>query len=129
MNQKIFLITPYEVDSDFLTKKEIVKKCCLRFGFDLLLAESDNSGNPQSLDAEQTIERFREVDFFIADLSHERPSCYFEVGYVQSAKKNVCLIAKLDTLIHQVANRTNVKFYKDLKEYEELITLLISEFK
>lgn len=62
-----------------------------------------------------------EVDFAIADLSYERPSCYYEIGYLQGLFKPVYLIAKESSTIHLVKDHSLIQYYKSLDDYQELI--------
>lgn len=50
----------------------------------------------------------------LADLTHERPSCYFEVGLAQSVSNQVFIVAERDTVIHQVGGRNSVRFYDSI---------------
>ena len=77
------------------------------------------------LHARNTTELFKKVNFFIADISYERPSCYFEVGFAQALNKPVYLLALHETIIHQLINGEKVRFYKDIKEYETLINVIL----
>ena len=83
--KKLFLITPYNIDSDFEIKKKIISEICQSNNIELYLAE--NELIHKSLDANETIELFKIMDYFIADISYQRPSCYFEIGYLQALKK------------------------------------------
>jgi predicted DNA-binding protein YlxM (UPF0122 family) len=64
--------------------------------------------------------------FTIADITDERPSCYFEVGYAEGTGKKVIYIASKQsvvkpgspTRIHFDIHR-NVQFFTNLKELEE----------
>ncbi len=118
-----FLVTPHSSDPLFKEKKVIVEN----------LANSHHTKaffGPQppykELDIKSNINLYHQVDFLIGDLSYERPSSYFEVGYAQALGKPVYLIAFEGTDIHQVLNRNKVKFYKNLDEYKIVIDDIIS---
>jgi hypothetical protein len=59
--------------------------------------------------------------FVIADLSLERPSCYYELGMAEALEKKIYLIAHIGTAIHQTANRKNIQFYRDMNHLKILI--------
>jgi hypothetical protein len=122
-----FVIAPYNLDPLYEKKKEIViklaksKDLCAYYASDFL-----SDGN---LNIEKSIDLYKSIDFFIADLSYERPSCYFEVGFVQAMNKPVFLIALETTVIHQLLNKNTVRLYKDLSSYSNLLALIIEQIK
>lgn len=123
--RKIFLISPYLVDPDFPKKKGIVKRLCRRNRYIFLLAEDEVTH--ESLDAAKTVDLFASVDYFIADLSFERPSCYFEVGFLQSRAATIFLIAKVGTPVHQLLNAESVCYYDDLDSYSAIIEKIFED--
>ena len=64
--------------------------------------------------------------FVLADLSFERPSCYYEVGLAEALKGPVYLIAEEGTPIHQTAARDQVRFYSDLNDLRKLLGQLLA---
>lgn len=70
---------------------------------------------------QSTLQDLRKSEFVLADLSLERPSCYYELGLAEALGKPVYLIATEGTDIHQTASRRLVSFYKD---HKDLVTLL-----
>jgi nucleoside 2-deoxyribosyltransferase len=121
---KIFYIAPHNIDSEFETKfqslKSIAEKC------DIEIFTGIKTGEHQ-FDLDKTIALYKEVDYFIADLSFVRPSCYYEIGYAQAMNKKTKLIALKNTEIHQV--KGNVNFYSDVNDYRKIIEKLITEIK
>jgi hypothetical protein len=114
-----FVITPHRYDIMFEEKKSIVEQISSVYYIKAFYASVTTPDG--TFDMEKTMELFEYVDFFIADLSYERPSCYFEVGVAQLTEKTVHLMAVSGTDIHQVFNRNQVRFYRDLDEYKDLI--------
>jgi TIR domain len=49
---------------------------------------------------DQVIRMIREARLVVADLTHERPNVYFELGYARGLGKTVITIAREGTLIH-----------------------------
>ena len=119
----LLLIAPYRIDAQYSSKKAIVKKLCEDSSLEFLTAEDIDTGN--SLSAEETINFLKKCSFAIGDLSFERPSCYYEVGYLQSIDKKVYLLATSNTVIHQVLSKSSLKFYDNLEEYKALIAEII----
>jgi nucleoside 2-deoxyribosyltransferase len=63
----------------------------------------------------------------LADLSLERPSCYYELGLAEALGKPVYLIAKKNTDIHQTASRRLVRYFDNEDEYKVLVENIIIE--
>ena len=118
----IFYIAPHYFDSGFDAKYQILKRIASKYNVNILKGIKKNKG---AFDINKTMQLYEKADCFIADLSFERPSCYYEVGYVQGLGKLVKLIAFANTHIHQV--KGEVKSYASIDEYEQLIGSLISE--
>jgi nucleoside 2-deoxyribosyltransferase len=126
--RKLFFIAPYHIDIDYNKKKAIITELCLSFNFKLQIAEDTKTGN--SLSAKDTVILLNECCFAIADLSYERPSCYYEVGYLQGQNKNVYLICTSDTTIHQLLNKENLLKYSNIDSYKLIIeSILMQESK
>lgn len=76
---------------------------------------------------QSTLQGLRRCDFVLADLSLERPSCYYELGLAEALGKPVYLIAKNGTDIHQTASRRLVSFYKNKEELVKLLRDILSK--
>ncbi len=66
---------------------------------------------------QSTLQDLKGAAFVLADLSLERPSCYYELGLAEALGKPVYLIAIEKTDIHQTASRRLVQYYKNTEEY------------
>ena len=73
------------------------------------------------------LEEIRNADFVFADLSLERPSCYYELGVAEALGKPVYLIAESGTPIHQCASRSTVSFYCGLHELTGVVKSAVNE--
>jgi hypothetical protein len=62
----------------------------------------------------------------LADLSLERPSCYYELGLAEALGKPVYLIAAEGTDIHQTASRRLVSFYNGQEDFIILLKHILS---
>jgi len=116
-----YVIAPHNSDPEFQHKKEIVNKAATRQGVTAVFAIE----RLQNFNSEESLIMLKNADFVIADLSCERPSCYYEVGYAQALRKPVILIASLGTQLHQVKDRSDVRFFKDLADYQILIDSIL----
>jgi nucleoside 2-deoxyribosyltransferase len=118
---------PVGADKQFADKKSIIQKAAQNedltpyFPF-------DRAGNI-SFDINSTLSVLRDSEFVLADLSMERPSCYFELGLAQATGKDVYLIAEQGTDIHQAHGRSLTQFYEGLHNYEQVISGVLKEAK
>lgn len=79
-------------------------------------------------------EEIERAVFLIADLTDERPSCYFEAGYAEALNKPVIYIAskesvvrpKTDTKVHFDIHR-NVNFFVNHKQLKEKLDSAITK--
>lgn len=71
------------------------------------------------IDKEQTLdelvkrikEEIEKCQFVIADLTDERPSCYFEAGYAEALKKPILFVASKESVVHP---KTETKIHFDI---------------
>lgn len=79
-------------------------------------------------------EEIERASFVVADLTDERPSCYFEVGYAEALGKPIIFVAskesvvnpKTKTRIHFDIHR-NVNYFVNLKELKEKLRASLSK--
>ena len=69
------------------------------------------------------------AEFVLADLSLERPSCYYEVGVAEALGKPVYLIAQSSTNIHQTGMRDKVRYYSDSDDLKSVVIDIIRSRK
>lgn len=65
--------------------------------------------------------------FVLADLTLERPSCYYEVGLAEALCVTLRLVAEYGTPIHQTAMRGDVRYYRDIDDLERIVAEIIQE--
>jgi len=58
------------------------------------------------------------AEFIIADLTFERPNCYYEIGYAHALNKKVILTAKKGTKIHFDISTFPAVLYSSMSELE-----------
>jgi nucleoside 2-deoxyribosyltransferase len=122
-----YVIMPVGADPLFAEKKSILQDLALREGLSPHFP-FDESGNI-GFNLKSTLSVLRDSEFVLADLSLERPSCYFELGLAQALGKDVYLIAKQGSDIHQAHGRNLTRFYSDLATYELALSELFKEAK
>ena len=119
---KVFSIMPHFSDAEFNAKKALLLDISYGYNCEILMGLS--SGRED--DINMTLEKLYSADAVLADLTLERPSCYFELGYAQALIKPVFLIARTGTEIHQCISRCSLNTYSSLNEYGSLIIRLLS---
>lgn len=67
---------------------------------------------------DQIIKMIQSAKFVVADLTHERPNVYFELGYVRGLGKTVVTIARQGTTIHFDVSEWACLFYTDSRILE-----------
>ena len=72
------------------------------------------------------IELIEKARFVVADLTHERPNVYFELGYVRGVGKTIVTIARKGTKLHFDVKDWTCEFYTDSRSLEKQ---LIERFK
>jgi nucleoside 2-deoxyribosyltransferase len=122
---KLQMIMPVESDPKFSSKKAIINGIAVRRGlkveFPTEWQQASLEGQAQSFNVARGLAELGSADFIIADLSLERPSCYYELGLAQSLGKQVFLVAEEGTTIHQAAGRSDTRYYRGLDEYRDVI--------
>ncbi len=79
-------------------------------------------------------DEIRRAKFLIADLTDERPSCYFEVGYAEALKKPVIHVASKESVIHPGQQtkihfdiHKNVSFFTNHTELVQKVTAAVEK--
>jgi hypothetical protein len=119
---KVFSIMPHSLDPEFNAKKMLLVG--ISYGYNCEILIGSNSGMEDDINT--TLEKLHSADAVLADLTLERPSCYFELGYAQAIKKPAFLIARAGTEIHQCISRCSLDTYSSLNEYSSLIRRILS---
>ena len=122
-----YVIMPVGADKQFADKKSILEKVAQRE--DLTPYFPFDKANNEIFDINGTLSVLKDSDFVLADLSMERPSCYFELGLAQALGKDVYLVADQGTDIHQAHGRSLAHFYDGLQSYEKVVSNVLQEAK
>jgi hypothetical protein len=73
------------------------------------------------------LEEISSSEFLFADLTGERPSVYYEVGYAHAIKKRVILYRKKEARIHFDLAHRNCPEYGNLKELRHLLHIRLAD--
>jgi nucleoside 2-deoxyribosyltransferase len=122
-----YFIVPVGSDESFESKRAALQAAAERRGwathFPSYSLSYPNQGTSKltSFSLPDFVTEIENASLVVADLSLERPSCYYELGVAQAVGAPVLLLAAVGTMVHQVADRNNVHLYSDLEELSSLL--------
>jgi hypothetical protein len=94
---QIFVVMKYGDDELDSAYEGVIKPVGCDFGFDVhRIDEIQDSGNI----TQQILESIASSALVLADLTGERPNCYYEAGYAHAKGKEMILAAKHGSSIH-----------------------------
>ena len=120
---RFYVIMPVGSDRLFTEKRTIIQSAAKSEHFIAYFPLDERRDKP--FDLYSTLQDMRDSQFVIADLSLERPSCYFELGLAQAMGKPTFLVAEEGTPIHQANGRSQIMFYRDLEDYRRVISRIL----
>lgn len=106
-------------------KEAIIRRAAALRGFSIHLPRY--ASQDPVFDLQSSLQDLRGVEFVVADLSFERPSCYYELGLAEALGKPVYLVAEEGTVIHQTAARRFVRFFSDLEQFQKLVEEILGQ--
>jgi hypothetical protein len=115
-----FIAMPMEADDKNLvdvldTIKTAAKECGIT-------AERIDDDNKNERITNRMLENIRKAEFAIVDLTHERPSVYYEAGYAERSGKTPIFVARKGTPIHFDVKDFPIIFFENYKELREQLT-------
>src|ERR1041385_4172898 len=113
------IVMPWSAKTEVHARESILEEVIQEFGIDADFPEDQR--NISSFDIKKTIEKFEKAAFVLADLSFERPSCYYELGIAESIGAKVFLLAQKGTPIHQTSYYDKVQFYENMQQFKVLV--------
>lgn len=124
MTPMVYVIMPVGSDPAYERRRAAIERATTAVGLATLLpADRLHADMPFDLDhARRDLRRARVV---LADLTLERPSCYYEVGLAQALNRRVVLVAERGTPIHQAHDRDKVIFYDSLDDLSARLTSVL----
>lgn len=73
----------------------------------------------------KVISNIRLAEFVIADLTHERPNVYYEIGYADAIGKPLILLARTNTKVHFDIQDMRILYYRNMAELEEALQRML----
>jgi hypothetical protein len=117
-----YIICPVGADPRFSAKKSVLEELGIEWGHEPFFPLERH----REFSIGVTMRDMQRAEFVLADLSLERPSCYFELGLAEAANARVFLVANAGTTIHQIGNADNVVFYSDMMQYRSGVSQILA---
>ena len=121
----VYFISPVGSDPQYSTKREVLSAVASGQDFEFFFPLDRRT--PFSV--EVATQDLRKSWLAIADLSLERPSCYFEVGLAQGVGTPVAFIAAEGAALHQAGGTGSILRYSNLGTYRASILELLAQRK
>jgi hypothetical protein len=116
------VICPVGADPRFAAKRSVLEELGIEWGHEPFFPLERH----REFSIGVTTRDMQRAEFVLADLSLERPSCYFELGLAEAANARVFLVAAAGTPIHQVGNANKVVFYSDMMQYRSEVSEILA---
>ncbi len=130
---KAFVIMPFKKDLDTATTRLALKKIK-----DYIVPKDDSEFTIDRVDdplyennniaiTENIYEAITSSDFIIADLTDNRPNCYYELGYARGLKKPVFVIASQKTTLEfDEKDKSYLIYDSDKQDWAEQLSVELS---
>lgn len=123
MKPTVLIIMPVGSDPEHDRRRAAIERGVTHAGFEAQFPSYELE-SPQ-FDMRVFADQLRQATVVLADLSGERPSCYFELGFAQALGCNTLMLAEGGTPIHQSAARETLTYYSDYEQLEHAVLQLL----
>ena len=113
MRPLVYVIMPVGSDPDAGARREHIVATADALGFATYFP-LDHRTHGDDVDPTTLRLEMQRATVALADLSLERPSCYYELGVALGVGRPTIVVAAAGTPIHQTADRASVAFYDSL---------------
>ena len=103
---------------------EVYKECFSKFGIKAIRADEIEH---EDVITKRIIEEIKTSEFLVGDLTDERPSVYYEIGYAHSLGRRVIMYRMENTSIHFDLAAYNCPEYKNMKELKIFLLKRLEE--
>lgn len=71
---------------------------------------------------EKVLSSIRVAEMVVADVTHERPNVYYEIGFAHALEKPLMIVARRGTIVHFDLQGHRIRYYSNLIQLEDLLT-------
>jgi hypothetical protein len=118
----VYFVSPVGSDPDYAAKRKVLADLEAELGITFFFPLERHS----TFTFESAKIDLAGASLVIADLSLERPSCYFELGVAEAVGTKVAVIVASGTTLHQTGNASPIRTYADLGEYGNAVRQAVS---
>ena len=97
---------------------DVYKDCFSKFSIKAIRADDIEH---EDIITKKIIEEIKTSEFLVGDLTNERPSVYYEIGYAHSLGRRVILYRKKNTSMHFDLVAYNCPEYENMKELKKIL--------
>ena len=120
MRPLVFVIMPVGSDPNYLSRRSRIAAIVHALGMEPYFPLDHHEHN-EVFDPATIRFELQRASVVVADLTLERPSCYYELGIAHGVGLPTVIIAESGTAIHQSADRDQVAFYADMDELAKVL--------
>jgi nucleoside 2-deoxyribosyltransferase len=123
----VVVIMPASSDPQSGEKRKTIQRQAHRSGLSVVFPmDRYDPASDASQALAHSIDAMHSARLVLADLSKQRPSCYYELGVAEAAHAHVVITAETGTDIHQTSHRLDVLFFDSLRQFSEIVQTLFA---